>query len=386
MTDNKKIERIPVSKISTNKKFNRDLYYEDFLLHPVNVPITQDDLNVLRLWQVEELVLSGNENHSDNMNMAILKKDRRQVKLDTHQIKQAQELYDRICNFVTSSYQIISKQVRFPLGEPLKTVKQFIQEIHSIIFSLLRFQEFQVTPEQGAIEIHVAQSFILTMALAYEVKMPQHKLLNLGLAAMFHEVGLMKFIDNSQQPNCHIQLEQLHSQKEHVRETINLLKAYNLPAEAIEGIAEHHECLDGSGYPNNLVDKQISNLGRYLSLVCSYISITTQIIEQGHLPHTAILAFLKTKVCHDADLIKVLVQLISLYPISSYVVLNNKTIGRVIRSNPKDPRKPIVEVLLNAHQKSVRPNMIIQTNEEISVERPISSKELAAIMKPLEEK
>ena len=45
-----------------------------------------------------------------------------------------------------------------------------------------------------------------------------------------------------------------------------LARFRDYPKEAVRAVLEHHELLDGSGYPRGLVGDAISPLGRLLSL------------------------------------------------------------------------------------------------------------------------
>ena len=388
MTDNQKIETIPLLKISVAQKFHNDLYHDGFLVHPKDTPITDEDLEVFSLWKIRSFELRGNAEEcapDDDFAISALNDSIHIIQQDMSDMRQAQALYQKICDFVKESYYTINKQVRFPVGEPLATVKQFMESIRHIGSPILRFQEFHT--EADYIELHSTNSFILTVALGNAAKMPQHRLLNLGLSALFHEVGLIKFaklINKSK----NFSSQEFELQKIHVQEAINLLKVYNFPYEVLEGISQHHERLDGSGYPNGLVYSEISDFGRYIGLICSYIAMTTdQKFRESQLAHTAILALLKgAKVHYDGELVRLLVQLLSLYPVGSYVALCNGKIGRVFRNNQKNPRMPIVQILFDENYQPISRSTLIQTNNKICVNKPIPYKKMAPLIAKLEKK
>ena len=387
MADNTKVQRIPLLGISVAQKFSSDLYYDDFFLHPKDIPIAEQDLEVFRLWNVKELELRDDAQgqQSQDSTAAALSEHFHVVQPDSDDLRQAKALHQEICNFIFSSYQIVNKQLHFPAGEPLDTIKRFIEDIRRLGFSILRFQEFQIVGTYA--EIHATNSFILTVALANAAKMPPYRLINLALSAMFHEVGVKKFAHLLEQDKL-LSKQEFQQQKAHVRETMNLLKRYHFPSETMEGILHHHERLDGSGYPGGMVGNGISSFGRYLGLVCSYVAmISDQKFRQSRLAHTAILTLLKeAKVRYDASLVRLLVQLLSLYPIGSYVMLSNRAIGRVVRSKQQDPRMPIVQVLLGSDHKPIAKTTVLETNQRISIAQPVPYKKIASLIaRPPEE-
>lgn len=65
--------------------------------------------------------------------------------------------------------------------------------------------------------------------------------------------------------------------RNHVREAERVIGEWGLPrsAESLEAILQHHERLDGSGYPGGLKDKQIGVPGRILALADAYDELTS---------------------------------------------------------------------------------------------------------------
>ncbi|MEM9424845.1 MAG: hypothetical protein AAF975_08680, partial [Spirochaetota bacterium] len=125
--------------------------------------------------------------------------------------------------------------------------------------------------------------------------------------------------------------------------------------------------------------------GRYLGLVCSYVAMTgDQRSREPRLAHTVILTLLKgANIHYDPDLVRILVQLLSLYPVGSYVALSNGAIGRVLQNNQKDPRLPIIQIILDTKYRFVSKSTVIETNEDIRVSQAIPYKKIAPLIERL---
>ena len=75
-----------------------------------------------------------------------------------------------------------------------------------------------------------------------------------GMAGLLHDIG-------------RIGHEDLEHDPEHVTRGAEYLRSLNLPAGVIEAAQSHHECMDGTGYPNGLRGNQISEIARIVALV-----------------------------------------------------------------------------------------------------------------------
>jgi len=69
--------------------------------------------------------------------------------------------------------------------------------------------------------------------------------------------------------------DELMSIKDHCQTSLKLLKRLNLPWRVDQVIQHHHESYDGSGYPSGLKGREIPLGARILSVVDSYVAMTT---------------------------------------------------------------------------------------------------------------
>jgi HD-GYP domain-containing protein (c-di-GMP phosphodiesterase class II) len=92
----------------------------------------------------------------------------------------------------------------------------------------------------------------------------------LGIAAaagLLHDVGMLHVDPVLQQGSSRLNREQRRQLYSHPLVSKKLVERYHqYPRDVVRAVAEHQECLDGSGYPHNLVGDAISPLGRLVSL------------------------------------------------------------------------------------------------------------------------
>ena len=107
-----------------------------------------------------------------------------------------------------------------------------------------------------------------------------------------------------------------------------------------------HERANGSGYPRGRTIEQTHPLARIAAVADSFTAlVSARPHRAGMLPYFAVEKLVRdtAKGLFDPQAVRGLLQAVSLFPIGSYVELNDGYVGRVIRSNAFDYTKPIVE-------------------------------------------
>ncbi|NLK63585.1 MAG: DUF523 domain-containing protein [Tissierellia bacterium] len=106
------------------------------------------------------------------------------------------------------------------------------------------------------------------------------------------------------------------------------------------GILSHHERIDGSGYPYGLKGEQIHLFGRILAVCDVYQSLKKWTPQQA-------IQYLSEKkgIEFDADIAEIFLKNIIVYPEGHYVKLNNGKTAIVVKNNPDDCLRPVIQIL-----------------------------------------
>lgn len=191
------------------------------------------------------------------------------------------QLSSPIEDSVASTHTVTGRMLRDNAEELMRTVPflaRLVQEdaTRSILLDTLEkfplpapvaFQLTLACEVRPALYRHSLCSALVAAWLAMEPKISRF---NMGIAAaagLLHDLGmlhldplLLKYksdIDRSQR-------RQLYSHP--LVSTVLIERHPEYPKEVVRAVMEHHEFLDGSGYPRNLVGDQISHTGRILAL------------------------------------------------------------------------------------------------------------------------
>lgn len=113
----------------------------------------------------------------------------------------------------------------------------------------------------------------LSMGIAYFTDFDRSKLLDLFYAAKFHDVGKAKIPLEILLKPGKLTVEEFEIMKEHSRYTYDMiLEDYG--QDVAELAFEHHEKLDGTGYPRKLKGDEISLGGRIICVADAYDAMT----------------------------------------------------------------------------------------------------------------
>ena len=122
--------------------------------------------------------------------------------------------------------------------------------------------------------LHSVNVMALAIGYCYYVSLTEKETRQVGLAALLHDVGKTEVPGYLLKASRRLSDDEFERIKSHTTLGNEILKSYNEPEilEVSKACLEHHEKLDGSGYPNGTRD--ISHIGRILAIIDCYEAIT----------------------------------------------------------------------------------------------------------------
>jgi len=224
---------------------------------------------------------------------------------------------------------------------------------------------------------HIANVCILSLAIGLQMNFNKSRLHILGLAAILSDLLLLEVKGIIDLPRK-LSEEEFKKVKKHSIRGVEIISELGERYRELKVIvAQHHERIDGSGYPLGLKGDEINIYAKIIGLADTYEAMIHNRPCPGlKLPHQAlkeILASLST--FFDPDIIKALVQKISIYPVGSFVKLSNTEIAKVISSNFTSPLRPTVLVVLDKDGKHLKESKTLDLirSDGIHVIEPVSS-------------
>ncbi|MDR3138878.1 MAG: HD-GYP domain-containing protein [Treponema sp.] len=348
------MKKYTVKDISPGVYFSKPVYLDGrFVLIAPEMPFTMETHNILVKWGFKEIVSDGecrmDYHPEDDVTLAFEEETAEtEVLTDREKIKRAETFYNAFTEYAEALFTDVAIKGKLDFKEVVERIKRvcdFIKADHRFLLRVQRVVEPK--QEQNYLTSHAVKSTIISLVIGYYIKLPYHRLIELGTAALLHEIGMIKL-----PPQIYINKRVLSSQewqaiRTHPILSYNLLKSFNFPLSISVAVLEHHERENGEGYPRKLTGDKISLYAKIIAVACSYDALTTdRPHKEAKDGYTGMLDLLKNEgKQYDDTIIRALVFSLSIYPIGLYVLLSNNKKGQVIDVNPENPRFPIVQIL-----------------------------------------
>lgn len=271
-------------------------------------------------------------------------------------------LYEETINYAREMHHLIQNKSFNTEIPPVIFIKKLLDEINKENQNLLLLTEKSTL--NNYLYSHCANSCIMSLFLGKKLKLPEKDLIALGIAAFIYDIGLFDFfhIINKQGK---LNSSEYSEVKKHVSRGIELAKEIKIPLpykdEVLLAISQHHERIDGSGYPLGLKADEITQKAKILQVADVYESMTHfRVYRSPQMPHIVLKYFIEfSNKLFDLNLVKYIVELFSLYPLGSIIKLNTEEIGRVIKINHEFPTRPIVEIYVSGQKEVLNKPKII---------------------------
>ncbi|MEK7875727.1 MAG: HD domain-containing phosphohydrolase [Pseudomonadota bacterium] len=249
-----------------------------------------------------------------------------------------------------------------PLKEPVRSMTRSLERNPDAMMLLSRIRQ-----KSGHEFSRAVDTMIHMTAFGRFLQFPGERLLLLGLAGLLLNVGKVRLPDAILQKKGALTAEEYALTKAHVMHSVEMIRGAPGLSKSVEDVViQHHERLDGSGYPQGLRGRQISVDGAIAGLVDNYSALTSvrPYAEQVS-PSTALNMLHKLRgTLFNELLVEKFIQCIGIYPVGSTVELNTGEVGIVIAQNLARRLQPRVMVILDAGGKPIRPQVILNLDKE----------------------
>ncbi len=276
----------------------------------------------------------------------LLEKQERKVRLEEHRAKV------RECEKVIANAAKLMRNLNADIfSKPADCIASAHQLMDSFIDILLRDNGtvlFALNDKVAGEEIyiHSVNVSVLATMIAKELKVPAADIKMIGLGCLFHDIGKLEI-----PTKVTLKIDPLTSAEksflqEHVNYGEKIARTAKLDPGALAIVAQHHEFIDGSGYPRKLKQDQISILAQLVAIINLYDNLCNPINPALALtPHEALstlYAHYRTKL--NNKILQVFIRFMGVYPPGSIVSLSDGTIGIVVSVSSGKTLRPTLLV------------------------------------------
>jgi len=193
---------------------------------------------------------------------------------------------------------------------------------------------------------HSVNTSTLALSVGRHLGYARPSLLQLGTGMLLHDIGKTQIPVNLLNKPGRYEAHEFEIMKQHVMRGAEILSnTTGLTDMFLKPTLEHHERVDGTGYPHHRPKTDISQFGLIAAVVDIYDAVTSdRCYHKGKTPHDTLqlLYRLGGQGHVDGTLVQQFVQVVGVYPVGSCVLLNTMETAIVKQFNHHAPIRPLV--------------------------------------------
>ena len=202
---------------------------------------------------------------------------------------------------------------------------------------------------------HPIHTAILCELVARQLAWNEEERLVLLNAALTMNIAQLLVQDKLLRQAQKLDLQQRAQVNEHCTQAIEMLKKYEVKDPVwLNAVLQHHERLDGCGYPRELAGEAITREARLLAVADVYAALITEHAHRRAFAANGALKeiYLQRGKQLDSQMTDRLMKVVGVFPSGCYVKLANGEVAVVTRQGPT-PTTPMVSSFVNPRGESI---------------------------------
>ncbi len=363
------MRRILVDQLRAGMKFNKSLFDSNLnIVLPAGKTLDQFALKNLKARNVEYVETAGDLMEEDDQPAPAVSPlpDKKKILVDKNTAKHL-TMYKEIISTLSYLYN------RYKMGHTFETEK--LQQTATRLVNAIMMEKdlnsfinlVNVTGKGDYLFHHILNTAILAILLGKKLGYSMVKLVNVALSGLTFEIGMIKI------PAFIIEKETRLSSDERNQINTHPILSYqiitrdlSLPVEIARAGLEHHERWDGTGYPRHIKGNEIAEVSRIISIIDTYEALTkNRVYREKKDSYDAMKQVLSEgSKKFDPEILKLFLNMMSIYPVGSYIRLNNNAIGKVTAADPVSPFRPSVQIIYDEFGDKLEDGEIIKLSRE----------------------
>lgn len=359
------MKKIAVSALREGQIFTEPVYIQDNnLFVPAGIPVKKKDIDRLIKWGIDTVFTDGvavtdtpsaTKNDLEETSVRNSKNSPQDAPGSLLSLPSVMDnapsyrTYTDIINKLGSLFQNIaeglsveSRSIDGIAGRLLQAVREHRDQIVGYILG----GEVTTYP----IAKSSVNTAILSTLIAMELKMPNHKILQVSTGALLHDIGMLKLPKDIVEKKGGLSETELSRIQAHPLYAYKMICKELLYPEEVGVIAlQHHERWDGEGYPRRLAGEAIDLGARIVSVADAFEAMVCEKpYRNSMIGYQAMKNLLSDNARRfDPEVLKAFIKTMGIYPIGSIVLLNTGAIARVIEGHSEAPLRPKIRILVD---------------------------------------
>lgn len=199
---------------------------------------------------------------------------------------------------------------------------------------------------------------------------------DLACAGFLHDLGKIRIPDEILHKPGRLTDDEMDVMRKHVEFGVEALVEVDLDKTLIRTVSEHHERLDGLGYPAGTKGNDISVEGRMLAIADMYDALTADRCYKPGMPSQKAFKILMSDCPHKLDtaLVQQFIKCMGIFPVGSLVQLSNDKLAMVLEQTD-NPLTPVVKVFYSVKGNHYIPAKDINLHQDsrVKIEKAVKA-------------
>ncbi|MDR0474562.1 MAG: HD-GYP domain-containing protein [Treponema sp.] len=296
---------------------------------------------------------------------------------DNIKIQQAEKFYISFLKYTQSVFTSITDIGALDIDSVAEKIRILWNEVrYNRRFLLYTRPCVEPLINENYLASHSVRSAVIAMIIGVHLKLPNHRLVELGIATLLHDIGMLRLPPETYLKNLDLTESEKRKIYTHPVHGYKMLMKLKFPLSIRLGVLDHHERENGSGYPRKLKEGNISLYGRIIAVACSYEALSAKRqYKKAKDDNTGIMELLQNENKQYNDtVVKALATALSFYPIGTFVLLSDGNQGQVFDVNPLSHLHHAVRLLEpeNKEEKTI----VWTSDKGVSIVRPLTREEI----------
>lgn len=215
---------------------------------------------------------------------------------------------------------------------------------------------------------HCVNVCIMALRVGLMLDYNEFQLRDLGVGALLHDIGTVFIEKNVVEKAGELTASEMEKIKMHSVEGFNLLREQrDINLLSAHVAFQHHERVDGNGYPRSLKSADICEFAKIVAIADLFDALTNERKYRRSYSYCAAVDIIRKEAGRklDPDLAERFLKNIAVYPTGSLVELNTGEIGLVLANSRPYVTRPVIRIVTD-NQKRV---LVSETFREVDLRR-----------------
>lgn len=227
--------------------------------------------------------------------------------------------------------------------------------VHSIVEEIINNRDIMVNmvdlkTYDDYTYYHSVNVGVLSIVLGVALGMNRTSLYKLGLGALLHDLGKVfidKAIIDKEGPLTSDEFTEIKKHPGLGHEYLTHTTRLDVPMSALIGVLQHHERIDGSGYPEGISGKDINQYSRIISIADVFDAMTADRPYRLAMMPSDVMEYLMggSGTLFDSDLVYLFTRKVATFPLGTCVQLSNGQTAIVVENYEDCCLRPKVRVI-----------------------------------------